>query len=296
MPVTSVTRLPEGFRLAGPSRRLDPRINAYRRDIADIDLADRLFAPYYARAEQCRCAAEAAMILAAPSSDAPAVSQLVHGEGFAVLDIVGGWAWGRCAHDGYVGYVAAAALGAVAAPSHVVHAPIALLFARPDIKAPVIGRWPIGARFAGAEADSFIETDAGFVHRRHAAPIGRIAPDPVAIAERMIGQPYLWGGRGGGGIDCSGLVQIALGLAGTPAPRDSDLQRALGRALGDKESLERGDLIFFPGHVGLMVDGEHMVHANAWWMAVTIEPLADIVARLAPDHARPILARRRIAA
>lgn len=236
------------------------------------------------------------MVHAAPSPDAPAVTQVVRGEGFAMLDMVGGWAWGRCGHDGYVGYIAAAALGAVAAQSHVVQAPIALLFARPDIKSPVVGRWPIGARFAGVETGGFINTDSGFVHRRHAAPIGRALPDPVALAERMVGQPYLWGGRGGGGIDCSGLVQVALGLAGTPAPRDSDLQRTLGRAVYDEEPVERGDLIFFPGHVGLMVDGERMIHANAWWMAVTIEPLADIVARLAPDHARTIIARRRITA
>jgi cell wall-associated NlpC family hydrolase len=115
------------------------------------------------------------------------------------------------------------------------------------------------------------------------------------VAESLIGMPYLWGGRGDGGVDCSGLVQIALAAKGIATPRDTDQQRTqIGHALPDEARLRRGDVIFFPGHVGLMVDEDRLVHANAHWMAVTIEPLAEVVARLAPHHDRPILARRRL--
>ena len=235
------------------------------------------------------------MVRASPSVTAPAISQLLHGEGFDLLDRAGGWAWGRCAHDNYVGYVPDAALSPAAAPTHRVTAPSALLFARPDIKAPVIASWPIGARFAAEEAGAFLDTGEGFIHNRHADPVEAVEPDFVRIAERLIGSPYLWGGRGGDGIDCSGLVQLALSFAGIAAPRDSDQQRdTLGDALAEGAPLQRGDLVFFPGHVALMRDAQHIIHANAYWMAVKVEPLADLVARLAPDHDLPILGRRRM--
>lgn len=288
---------PETYRLAGPTVPLDGRTHAFRNDLADIALAGTRFAPHYARAEASRCVADGAMLLAAPRPDAPAVSQLVHGEGFQLLDRSGGWAWGRCEHDGYVGYLRDEALGPVGSATHRVTAPVALVFAAPSIKAPVRARLPIGARVAGAGADPFVAIAGGYVHARHLAPLDPAEPDWTAVAERLLGQPYLWGGRGAGGIDCSGLVQVALGACGLACPRDSDQQReALGMPLDDDAPLRRGDLVFFPGHVGIMVDGERTVHANAWWMAVTVEPLAAIARRLAvAGHARPILARRRIA-
>jgi cell wall-associated NlpC family hydrolase len=235
------------------------------------------------------------MLRAIPSGDAPAVSQLMRGEGFELLDRAGGWAWGRCAHDNYVGYLPEAVLSAAAAPSHRVTAPSALLFAAADIKSPVRGAWPIGARFAAIDAGAFLDTGEGFIHSRHAAPLDSVETDAVAVAERLLGSPYLWGGRGGGGIDCSGLIQLALSFTGVAAPRDSDQQReSLGVALTDEIPSRRGDLLFFPGHVAMMLDDTRIIHANAYWMSVTIEPLADIVARLAPDHDQPILGRRRL--
>lgn len=235
------------------------------------------------------------MLRAAPDPQARAVSQLIRGEEFESLDVSGGWAWGRCVHDGYVGYLPAGALAPVRSATHRVNAVLAPLFAQPDIKAPVWESWPIGARLTGQADGDFLATDAGFLHLRHVAELGAAPADPVAIAERLEGQPYLWGGRGAGGIDCSGLVQVALDFAGVRAPRDSDLQRdALGRLLGDGEELERGDLVFFPGHVGMMVDGDRLIHANAYHMAVTVEPLADVVARLASAYPQPVIARRRL--
>jgi cell wall-associated NlpC family hydrolase len=258
-------------------------------------LADRLFAPHYARAESCSVKTPSTTLRATPSVNAPAVSQLVRGEGFELLDRAGGWAWGRCAHDDYVGYLPDAALSSAVVPSHRVTVPSALLFAAADIKSPVLGAWPIGARFTAAETGTFLDTGEGFIHRRHAASLDTVEHDAVAVAERLLGSPYLWGGRGGGGIDCSGLIQLALSFTGRGAPRDSDQQRAtLGTTLTDEIPSQRGDLVFFPGHVAMMLDDTRIIHANAYWMAVTIEPLADIVARLAPEYADPILGRRRI--
>jgi cell wall-associated NlpC family hydrolase len=223
------------------------------------------------------------------------VSQLLGGEGFALLDILGDWAWGYSVHDHYVGYIEAAALGPPIVPTHRITAREALVFAEASIKSPKLATLPFGALVGGDEQGSFLTTDAGFVHRRHVGRIDQLASDPVAVAEQLIGMPYLWGGRGADGIDCSGLVQIALAAAGMSCPRDTDQIRAqCGRDIPEDAPLRRGDVISFPGHVGLMVDAERLIHANAHWMAVTIEPLADVVARLAPNHDRPILARRRL--
>lgn len=284
------------FHLDGPTRRLDPRTHAYRRDIADVALAGTLFAPHYA-APMRRAATVSTMLRTAASHTAEAASQILPGEDFAVLDLVGGWAWGFSEHDHYVGYVAADALGIPIQATHRVAVREALLFSGPSIKSPVTGTLPFGARLTGEARDGFVETDGGFLHKRHVASIDEPAVDPVAVAEMFVGMPYLWGGRGAGGIDCSGLVQVALGAAGIPAPRDTDMQReALGESLPDKARLRRGDIVNFPGHIGQMVNETRLIHANAHWMSVVIEPLADVVARLMPNHNRPILSRRRIEA
>ena len=156
-----------------------------------------LFAPHYARAELCRVIADSVMVRARPAEQAPATSQLAHGEGFALIDKAGDWAWGRCLHDDYVGYVPADRLGPMQAPTHRVTAPLALVFANPDIKAPVGRTLPIGAQIAGNFEDGYLRTADGYIHPRHVAPIGspsssrcmslsRGAAIPASSSERWI--------------------------------------------------------------------------------------------------------------
>ncbi|WP_336959150.1 C40 family peptidase [Sphingobium aquiterrae] len=282
------------FRLTGPSVRLDNRIHAVRGDLADVSLAGLLFSAHYARAVEMNCVADSAMLRATPSVSAIATSQILHGESFHALDITTDWVWGFCGHDGYVGYVRREALDRRELPQWRVKAS-APVFSAADIKSPIVDFWPMGALCAGAQDGAFVTCAEGFVHLRHLAPIAALESDWVAVAMRYLGQPYVWGGRGHGGVDCSGLVQVALAACGIAAPRDTDLQReGIGAPLPDDAPLRRGDLVFFPGHVGMMADGDTLLHANAHWMATVVEPLADVVARLEPAHEQPILARRRI--
>lgn len=285
------------FHLSGRSVALDRRIHAARGDLADLALAGTLFSAHYARAVPLTCAAPGAPLLNDTSGNAEAVSELLRGETFHALDVTTDWAWGFCGHDGYVGYVRRDALDLLETPTHRIVATTAPLFSAPSIKAPIVDHWPIGSVFAGERDGDFIACADGFVHVRHATPIDSVDTDWVTVAERYLGQPYIWGGRGHRGIDCSGLVQVALSQCGIAVPRDTDLQcEGIGSPIDSDTALRRGDLVFFPGHVGIMSDAKTLLHANAYWMAVVAEPLADVVARLADTHAQPIIARRRIGA
>ena len=205
-----------------------------------------------------------------------------------MLDISGGFAWGYCRHDHYVGYVEAIELIAGPPATHVVAAAEAAILPEPDVHVPPLATLPMGARTTGHEQSGFLATDVGFIAFTQVRPVDAFEHDPVSVAERLLGKPYLLGGRTSRGIDCSGLVQLSLGLCGMAAPRDSDQQRVLGKPLPDGSPLARGDLICFEGHVGLMMDGEALIHANSRTGNVAIEPLAGVAER------NPVIARRRL--
>lgn len=279
-------------RLAGPSPALDHRTHAFRRDLADVALAGGYAAAAYAEPQRMACAAERTMVRAAPRGDAVADSELLYGEPFSAMEIGGEWAWGYAGADRYVGYVKADALGSAAVATHRVSVPSALVFSRPDVRSAHSLELPLGALIAVLGRDgSFHRIDGGFVHERHLAPVDAIDSDWVEVATRFVGTPYLWGGRTRWGIDCSGLVQVALAAGGIAAPRDSDMQfEQLGQATSEPR---RGDLAFFPGHVGIMIDGEHLLHANAYWMSTVVERLA-LVAKRSAGEGRPFVALKRL--
>lgn len=288
--------VPRSARTAPTSERPDPRTHAWREDLADIALKGTVDAPRYAVPVRHRLTGGAAAIRLAPAPDAVAVSELLAGEAFDVLDVADGVAWGYSVHDHYVGYVDADALAAdLPQPTHRVSAPTALIFSKPDIKSTVLGTLPMTALVAADDHDAKFMALAtgGYVHKRHILTIETLAAEPVSVAEMFLGAPYKWGGRTRVGLDCSGLVQVALGACGIACPRDSDMQAGLGAEVADRR-YRRGDLVFFPGHVGFMFDEARLLHANAFFMSTVIEPLADVVGRLLPQYDAPVTAVRRL--
>lgn len=281
---------------------LDPRLHAYRPDLAAESLKGRIEAPRYVAGELRQVARAATPLRSTPQRAAGLDNEVLFGERVRVFDTADGWAWVQLERDGYVGYIPAEALrNEVHEATHRVSALGTFVYAVPDIKSAPIMHLSMNARLAvGEQYERFLGLrTGGWVIARHVVESGRIARDFVEVAERFIGTPYLWGGRTRLGLDCSALVQIALEAAGRACPRDSDLQQA---ALGgdvlippDLEGLERGDLVFWPGHVGIMMDGVMMVHANAHHMAVAVEPLKDAVERNARSGAR-IAAIKRLTA
>lgn len=229
------------------------------------------FAHHYAVPSLRRCVVPHAPLYKAASETSEMTSELLAGEQFAVLDATAQWLWGYCLADHYVGFLDPRALGEDSGKrfGHRVHCREA------------------GGLFMGSLCDRPLDDCT--------RALGDHEDDWITVAQRLIGAPYRWGGRTAEGIDCSGLIQLALGLCGIPAPRDTDLQMAaLGQALIADEPHQRGDLIFFDGHVGMMVDGDAIIHATGSRGGVVIEPLADVVARKAGDQGGAIIARKRI--
>jgi cell wall-associated NlpC family hydrolase len=265
----------------------DPRLTPARADLAAKHLEGTVKAARFVAGEEFEISDAIAPLRNGPSSDAELATQALLGERVTVYDRNGeGFAWGQLAGDGYVGWLPDRALAKPGpAPTHKVTAIRTFAFPGPSIKLSPVDTLVMGTRLTVLrEEGAFAVTRQNwYLPRQHVGPIDAVAEDFVAVAERFVGTPYLWGGKSSLGIDCSGLVQVSLNAAGTGCPRDSDMQRdGLGRALdaADVGRLQRGDLIFWKGHVAIARDADTIVHANAHHMATVIENARDAIARI----------------
>jgi cell wall-associated NlpC family hydrolase len=265
----------------------DPRLTPARPDLAAQHLEGKIKAARFVEGREFEMADAIAPLREGPSSDAMLATQALKGERVTIYDRNDeGWAWGQLKNDGYVGWLPDRALAKpVTNPTHKVTAIRTFAFPGASIKLPPVETLCMGAMVTVVREDGpFAVTREGwYLPLQHLGGIERHAEDFVAVAERFVGTPYLWGGKSSLGIDCSGLVQVSLNAAGIACLRDSDMQQhGLGRVLDAEESnkLQRGDLVFWKGHVAVVRDGETIVHANAYHMATVIENTNAAVARI----------------
>jgi cell wall-associated NlpC family hydrolase len=260
----------------------DPRLTLARPDLADLDLQGLVAADRYEAPSPRQVAVPTAALRKAPHPMAEQWDQLLFGELFRVLEVKDGFAWGQAARDGYVGFVAQEDLAMLGAPAtHQVAVPRTYAFAEPNIKSRPVGLYSLNVLTAieGVDGRFAKGEGTGWFVVAHLRPVGVADGDPVAVAETFLGAPYQWGGRESLGLDCSGLVQQALAAFGKAVPRDTDLQLAFFAPISEAER-RRGDLVFWKGHVAILLDADTILHANAHHMAVAVEPLAQAVARI----------------
>jgi cell wall-associated NlpC family hydrolase len=282
---------------------LDPRLTLALRaepgsgfDLADVALEGRVAAVRYATPEAMEVVVPACGLRRAPDPAAEQVDQLLFGERFDALTSRDDVVYGQARRDGYVGWAPREALSPVStSPTHWVRALRTFVFPQASIKTPPRLCLSINALVTVEAVDGRFAklASGGWAPTSHLAPLGEVESDPAAVALRYLGAPYLWGGRDSVGLDCSGLVQQALYACGLFAPRDSDMQARLGAGVESRDSLACNDLVFWRGHVGMMLDADRLIHANAYHMAVAIEPLAEAMARTsAAGGGEPIAFRR----
>lgn len=283
----------------------DPRLTPARSDIAALHLKDDVKAARFVAGTSARVRRFSTALRRAPAQDAPMDTQLIFGEDFVVYDRQDDWAWGQAVLDDYVGYVALGDLyfpaeETLPVPTHRLKVLRSFIYSKPDIKAPPLAMLGFNARLTVRGEDPSFKTVEleenvhGFVFGAHLAGAGE-KQTMLDVAALFMGTPYLWGGRDGLGVDCSGLVQACVIGAGMKCPRDTDMQeRALGQDIGPYEEakLKRGDLVFWRGHVGIMSDEHFLIHANAHHMAVRAEPLKEAAARIEKSGSKITSCRR----
>jgi cell wall-associated NlpC family hydrolase len=279
------------------SAAFDRRVVAARPDLAAAHLKGSIAAERYSEGTLLQVAVATTGLRAAPSPDAALETELLFGEIFTAYEVKDGWVWGQAALDSHVGYAPAAAFSApVASATHRVIARATPLLSAPDAKQPARTILPLNAKLPVLDAGPRFASvgPASYVFVGHLAPIACQVVDWVEVTEGFVGTPYVWGGKTFAGIDCSGLIQTALEAAGIPAPRDTDLmESALGKPLPLDAPLQRGDLVFWKGHMGVMLDSSRLIHASGAAMQVVIEDFEQARGRILAEG-NPIRAIKRL--
>lgn len=280
--------------------KLDPRLNIYRPDLADLRLEGQVKADRFVVGATARISVPVAPLRRKPDHAAGVDSEALFGDSITVFEREHGWAWVQCDRDGYTGYVDETGIAtATVKPTHIVSVPRTFAYPQAELKAPHLMALSMGSKLAVTGQDEVRGTNyaaistGGHLIARHLEPLEERASDYVGVAETLVGTPYLWGGTSAFGLDCSGLVQLAMRMCGRTVLRDTDMQvGSIGEPIDPSGGLQRGDLVFWNGHVAIMRDANDIIHANGHTMVTSCEPLADAIDRIGYLYGEPTAWRR----
>lgn len=268
---------------------MDRRLTPATERVAHVSLKGQIEAPAWTEGDKLRVQTNIIDLLRAPNG--PRERQLVLGDAFTVIDRVGDHAFGFAVKDGYCGWLPEIALADGPEPTHWVASVGTHRYDEPRVQKAQFAV-PTGAKVRLSGFDGkWAKVNLGYMPASHLRAIGDWFSDPVEVAEWFLRTPYLWGGNSRAGMDCSGLMQIAFAACGVALPADSDLQISVGTEVAGP--LKRGDLIFWKGHVALIVGDGRILHANGFTMSVAYEGLDAAIERIAVAEG-PVLARRRL--
>ena len=233
------------------------------------------------------------------SSHSELETECIFGEKCKVISILGDWIFCELIKDGYQGWIKKKSLGLYVNPSHKVNLRNTILFNKPDVKSKIFFYLTYGSEvYVNSVSNNWAEIHfykekkllKKYIPQNHLVDIEKKELDWVKTAEKFIQTPYKWGGKSFFGIDCSGLVQLAILSKYNNASRNSSKQEIeLGKNIYNVKNsntfnfssiLKRGDLIFWERHVGIMVNKTELIHANAFHICVKIEKLANAIQRL----------------
>lgn len=288
---------------------LDKRLNAFRDDLADQKLQQKVKVKKYVVANKGRVMAPVCNLIAKPEPHAQTQHQLLRGEEVSVFDTAQGMAWVQTSSDGYVGYIPQQAISTTDNAmllTHTVRVPVTFCYPQPELRAPPLYALSMGSKVIVTGSETIRGTgysllaEGGAIITKHLTAVGDHHKDFVQICEQLLNIPYLWGGASGFGIDCSGLIQLAMRMCGKEVLRDSDMQAAtIGVEIDpgkNLENLQRGDLIFWRGHVaihkGTVHKIPHIIHASGHTMNVAVEPIHEALERIEYLYEKPIGFRR----
>ena len=270
---------------------MDRRLTPATARIAHTSLQGQVDAPAFTAGEIWQVAAPLVDLLRSPHGARE--RQLWLGEDFTVIDRDQGHAFGFAAKDGYCGWLPEAVLEQGPPVTHWVASTGTHLYTQPKASSQNLSALPMGARVSVLDqVGAYAQTTQGFIPASHLLPLGTHLTDPVAVAELFLHSPYLWGGNSRAGIDCSGLAQIAYHACGIALPADSDLQEAAGAVV--QGEFQRGDLLFWKGHVALAVDSQRLIHANGHTMSVAYEGISQAIHRIEQAEGAPLRSHRRL--
>ena len=283
--------------------KLDHRLNAYRDDLADEKLKGKVSAKSFVVGKPAQIVSHFADLLGEPRPQAQLLRQAIYGEQVTVFEEKDGYSWIQREWDGYVGYVNSQTLSVRTENStHRVIVPRTFLYPEADLRFQRTGYLSMASEIVVVGQTETRGTgysqlsDGNWIISKHIRPVDEFAKDFVSVAKTLVYTPYLWGGNSGFGLDCAGLLQLSMMMTGKVVAADSDMQAAsVGTPIDTSkgfDNLQRGDLIFWNGHIGIMEDQTILLHSSGYTMNVASEPLIQAIERIAYLYEMPTIARR----